>query len=576
MFQPGLKWLTSRGAIFLLIILGIIVYFNALFNDFVWDDYSQIVNNPLVHSIANIPSLFSGSTFYFEGSIQGIYYKPLLSLAYTLIYTIFGNQAFAFHLGQIALHIVNSIIILLILKRFISLPLSIFGSVLFLVHPINTEAVAYISPVQEPLFFFFGSLALLLTLKLALNRWYHYFYIAILLFSSLLSKETGLLFLVLVGINTWLFRKKSLLSILITLFSTFFIYLILRSQAIGLETTNFSTPVAPPIMRAGVVERLLTLPKIIYTYLKTFFLPTDLFISHHWVVKTINFSDFLLPLIFIFIAAIAFSYFAWFLHLNNKKLLKPYLFFLFWVVIGLGFHSNILIPLDFTYADRWFYFPEVGLIGILLLVIQQISQKWSVSRTLLFLISILILSLLSARTIVRNTNWKDKITLYEHDIKLNSNSFDLQNSLGTELAALGRFDEALPHLERSVQLAPYFWQNWNNLAGIYDRRGEPQKARSAIVQALDNNKYYYPAHRNMIKILFVKEKDYEATAKFIDESLIIFPKKSELWMYKALSEYQNNNRDEALKAASMYYKLDPNDQSEALYSAIKQGKKVQF
>jgi hypothetical protein len=88
--------ITTKRAIWIIIVIGLIVYFNTLFNGFIGDDFDQIVNNPLVHSTGNIPQFFKGSSFYAGGSLLGIYYKPLLSTFYSLIYTIFGGVPLSF------------------------------------------------------------------------------------------------------------------------------------------------------------------------------------------------------------------------------------------------------------------------------------------------------------------------------------------------------------------------------------------------------------------------------------------------------------------------------------------------
>src|SRR5258708_40257019 len=88
---------TTIKAIHFLIIIGLVVYFNSLFNGFIGDDYGQLVNNTSVHSISNIGQFFSNSTFNNStvsnigsnggSNLSGIYYKPLLSSVYSILYT---------------------------------------------------------------------------------------------------------------------------------------------------------------------------------------------------------------------------------------------------------------------------------------------------------------------------------------------------------------------------------------------------------------------------------------------------------------------------------------------------------
>ncbi len=101
---------TSFKAAHYLILLGLLVYSNSLLNGFIGDDNSQIVNNPSIRSLSNIPLFFKGSTMYLEQihATVGVYYRPMLSATYSLLYALFGTNAFFFHLFQLGLHITNS------------------------------------------------------------------------------------------------------------------------------------------------------------------------------------------------------------------------------------------------------------------------------------------------------------------------------------------------------------------------------------------------------------------------------------------------------------------------------------
>src|SRR5207249_2274788 len=103
---------------------------------------------------------FTGSTF-FNGNSQiaiGNYYRPLLTTYFAGIYSLSGANYFLFHFFQLLLHIVNTIMVFFFLKHFLKGAITLFLSLLFLVHPINSEVVFYISDAQEVLFFFFGML----------------------------------------------------------------------------------------------------------------------------------------------------------------------------------------------------------------------------------------------------------------------------------------------------------------------------------------------------------------------------------------------------------------------------------
>src|ERR1700689_1632940 len=98
---------TSTKAIHWLILIGLLVFSNGLFNGFIEDDQLQIINNPIIQSLTNLPYFFSGSTFYNGGeqNLAGVYYKPLQTTFFSLFYSVFGPNAIAFHFFLIVFYI---------------------------------------------------------------------------------------------------------------------------------------------------------------------------------------------------------------------------------------------------------------------------------------------------------------------------------------------------------------------------------------------------------------------------------------------------------------------------------------
>ncbi|MDO8638124.1 MAG: tetratricopeptide repeat protein [Candidatus Daviesbacteria bacterium] len=557
--------MTKGKIIFILIIIGFVVYFNGLFNNFVWDDEEQVVNNVLVHSITNIPSFFSGSTFNTGGSgiLGGLYYKPIMSVSYSFIYTIFGPNAFFFHLLQLTLHITNSIFVFLIFnyffKKFKNGELtSFFLALIFLVHPINTEAVIYIASIQDVLFFFFGIFALWIIITKT-NSFKNLFISSFLLLFSLLSKETGFVFIPIILSYLFLFKKERLLSNIISMGGVLVFYSFLRFALAGIY---FNKHGLSPITRMPIQDRIFNIPEIIIFYLKTFFYPLKLSIAQHWVIKSINYSEFYLPLSLSILFFILLIILAIYLKSKAKDLFKIYLFFFLWFIFGLGLHLQIF-PLDMTVAERWFYLPEVGLLGIFGII----CVHWAKKIRPIFLILIILLILgLSLRTIIRNTNWKDGLTLYSNDIVLTQGSFDLENNLGVELYRVGKFEQAKTHFENSTKIAPFWWTNWNNL-GVMVEKEDYKKALSYYQKAIENGSYYL-AYENVAKLLLAQNKITEAK-EFSEQSLKVLPNNPNLWLSLAYSEYKLGNKDQALYAAKNAFLLSPSQQTYYIYSRLK-------
>jgi len=510
----------------ILITLGILVYGLMLFNGFVWDDEEQVVNNLAIRSLSNIPYLFTQSTFNTGGgaAMGGMYYKPIMPLFFTLIYQFSGLNAWGYHLVQLAVHLVNVYLIFLVLKKFIQPHLAALAALLFLVHPANVESVAYISGLQDVLFMLFGLLALLLVIHKKTFQEKDWLIIFGLLLLSLLSKETGVLFLLLILAYLFFFQKKSLkiylrgLSLLVSL------YLVVR---FGLAGVGLNENKLSPIMLADLATRLQTMPKILFFYLRLIFFPYHLAISQHWTVQQISFTNFYLPII------IVAGFFLGLLALCLKTSSRRLWWFSFALVISLGMHSQ-LVPLDMTVSDRWLYFPLFAFLGLTLILV----EKARVKPNIIFTAALIIIILFSTKTFIRVLDWKDGLTLYLKDEPLAKGNFDFENNLGVYLHRAGRHKEALPHYVRSTEIAPHWWTNWNNLGVSYQMNGQEKKAERAFLQSIKNGDYYL-AYENYANLLLQQER-YQELIKFLEKrALPRFPYNDRLFQIYQYAQEQN-------------------------------------
>jgi tetratricopeptide (TPR) repeat protein len=259
---------------------------------------------------------------------------------------------------------------------------------------------------------------------------------------------------------------------------------------------------------------LLTIPKSLGHYFLTFFYPSVITTAQDWVVREATWVEFWLPLlVFGGIFVIAGRYF-----LRKKD--PVLLFFSAWVLLGLGLHMN-LVPLDATVADRWFYFPMVGLLGVLAVLFMRLRGGWA-GNVLSLVLPVVLLAALSVRSFVRSQDWVDGFTLYSHDLQFQPDSYYLTNNYGVELFRKGRVQEAKEYFEKSTQLAPHWFTNWNNLGATYEALGDLDRAEQCYLRSL-NTSLYYLAYENYAKILLVRGKHREARDFIMNTALPAFP-----------------------------------------------------
>ncbi|HWY78732.1 MAG TPA: glycosyltransferase family 39 protein, partial [Candidatus Sulfotelmatobacter sp.] len=249
--------LTTAKAITIIIGVGLIVYFNMLFNGFVWDDYPQLVNNPLLQSWTNLVPIFLNHSY--------TYYRPFSDFVFAILYSVFNTTAFWYHLFQLILQITNTILVFLLFKKFFRPTISFILSIIFLVHPLQVETVSYISSLQNVLSLFLSLLALFIIMVKGIQPKYKYGTLFIILLFASLTKEIALVFIVVIfafmKLNPqYVFSKKEYIYTGITLALVIFCYLIFRFL-IGGMTPIVTNNTFVLIMTASFWMKILTLPK---------------------------------------------------------------------------------------------------------------------------------------------------------------------------------------------------------------------------------------------------------------------------------------------------------------------------
>ncbi len=170
----------SRGRTFILAVIivavSFAVYFNALFNGFVYDDIPQVVENPWITDISHVPDMFSSPVWGFQEEFSANYYRPLMHVVFMLDFYLFGLVPWGFHMVNILFHCGVSVMVFLVSERLLvagekgrgapplvdsrytihgSRSVAFVAALLFTVHPVHTEAVTWVSGLPEVSFAFF-------------------------------------------------------------------------------------------------------------------------------------------------------------------------------------------------------------------------------------------------------------------------------------------------------------------------------------------------------------------------------------------------------------------------------------
>ena len=490
-------------------------------NHFLWDDLGYIIQNPLVYTI-DIPALF-GKNIYNTAA----QYRPLPALYFSILYNIFSTNQFFYHAFQITIHCINTILVLRLLKKFINIKIAFCMSLIFLVHPLQVESVSFIGATGNPLFFLCGIGALLLSFEKNVG-WKRLVLINALIFLSLLAKETGLLFVIVILSYAALFSRKKIVPFSISFVITGVLYYLLRYSQVG---GSYHQPSLSPIASISVAERVANIPEVLFTYIHNLVYPNHLAVEHLWVIGKISMQNFYVPLLVEIGIIAALGFMGAYLYKQKKKIFPAFIFFFVWLFVGMGMYSQI-VPLDYTVADRWMYFPLVGVVGILGVVATSFKIEKKMERTL-WVVSILVLFLLSIRTMYRNTDWVDAMTLFTTDSKINNN-YDIQNNIGTEYFNKGDYKRALTHFQISEKMLPYE-VNTYNVGVTYHVLADAKNAKENYLKVINqkhfliDRQYRFVSYIKLAEVLSYVSTPTRESLEIIKKGTIDYPDSGLLW-----------------------------------------------
>lgn len=465
----------------LVIIVGFVsfcVYFNALFNGFVYDDMAQVIQNPWIRNVKYLPNIFTSNVWGFRNGVIGNfsnYYRPLMHVANMLTYHAVGLSPWAFHLVNLVFHTGVSILALLVSKILFeqywtsgpdSKIAAFAAAILFATHPIHTEAVTWIASFPEISFAFFFLLSFYFFIRSRRDGtlWnMNYFFSLVFFFLSTLCKESALTSVVLIIIFDCLYKSgrdnfSERLTRYLPYMAILGAYLAIRSYALGglnpLRTAwNLDT-----------YQHTINSLHFFTLYLGKLFLPMNLNAFHvfHPLHSVLEWKV-LLSIIF----SAAFLVFGVLALKRNKLILLSLLF----IVIPLL--PVLYIPLSGVtpFAERYLYLPSLGFVMLASMLLTGRILECPPRVVAVAVLFVTITGIYSFATIRRNFVWRDNYTLWV-DTARKSPDCDIPNArLGEALLAQGRIDEAIERFNIVLRINPFSYEIYQDLGNAYFEKG---------------------------------------------------------------------------------------------------------
>jgi hypothetical protein len=489
-------------AIALISIIGLAIYFNSFKNGFVYDDDFLVVKNSYLRSWRYIPNIFATDIFRGSGE-ESAFYRPIQTLSYLIDYSLWKLNPLGYHLTNFLLHFFNAILIYF-LVNLISLnkKISLITALFFIIYPIHTEAVTYISGRADLLATFFLLLCFIFYIKhLSVKSTKVYTLMVLSYVLALLSKENSLILPVLLLLYHYAFKKKLESKGFSSIVGVAFVYILLRLTLLKFLLPRFSDP-------ATLFQRLPGFFVAVTNYIRLVFLPFNLHMEYGY--RLFNFTD-LKALIGVTLL------FSLLIYAFRKRRSNAVIFFsISWFFLALLPVSN-LYPINAYMAEHWLYLPSIGFFIILGKGLNCISRKIeSRNTTIVFLIGLA--ALYSYLTIKQNEYWKKPITFYKRTLKYASGSPRIYHNLGLIYYDLGKKEEAITLYKKALQLNPEYAKAYNNLGLAYYDLGKKEEAISLFKKAIEIDPHLPVAYNNLAMAYYDK-KQYDLAIKYCDKAI---------------------------------------------------------
>ncbi|MBW2976154.1 tetratricopeptide repeat protein [Candidatus Woesearchaeota archaeon] len=465
--------------ILFVILLSLFSYLNIFRNEFVWDDHVYILDNGDIRSVSNVK-------LFFTQDVDGLY-RPLRSMHYALVYSIAGKNELLYHLNSIFLHTLVSIIVFLIVFEIANKKAALLASLIFAAHPIHTERVANITAGFDLLGIFFMLLSFYLYIKFTKSNNKKYFLFSLFLFIiALFSSEEAIVLPLLIVLYELCFNRdefiKKLKNKIIKNYLAFFIaalvYAVLRFFILGIKGR------IEGYLAGSFYLTMLTMPKVFVYYIYLLIFPANLALFHD--IKAA--SSFFEPEVLISLVILATIIFLTLKFYRNKVLF----FSVFWFFIALLPFSN-LVPLQVFMAERYLYVPSIAfsfLVSYFLFAAYNKFKNKKIRRYGVIFFIILLLIFYSGRTIARNADWKNDLTLWSRTVETNPGSSRAHDNLGFTYERMGDNEKALEEFKTAVGLQPNDYRALANLGVAYAKIEAYNESIAALEKSIGIKRYH--------------------------------------------------------------------------------------
>lgn len=465
---------------FLIPVASLLVYFNTLQNGFVYDDYDYIVKSEFIISWKNLLFFLSPKDWKLLSHVD--LNRPLMTVSLMFDYSLWGLNPLGYHLTNIILHTVNVFLfynLIFAVKKGGGNAVALCSSLIFALHPINTEAVNAISYREDLLVTTFFLLSFVFGIKCNTNGLKNCIPSLIFFFLALLSKEMAVTLPIIIFLYHTIYkhqRNKILYLGYAVLVLLYFIFVFILHQKSGIYEQ---------VLKEGISfqNKLGQQAYIFLSYLQLLFLPISLNADYVIALKS-RLDSVIILFVLITTGSLIVAY------LRNRFLT----FFAAWFFITLLPVSNIL-PLTTPMAERYLYLPSIGCFAIIGLTIGYLFERFKMHPLLAITLALTYL-FFSVNTFNRNPIWRDNFTLWRDTVLKSPSSEHAHYNLANEYSKKGYIDEAISEYQLSIAIKPMV-DVYVNIGITYKKKNQYDLAMLQFNKALAINPRHSLARANL-------------------------------------------------------------------------------
>ncbi|MGA8892716.1 MAG: tetratricopeptide repeat protein [Anaeromyxobacteraceae bacterium] len=434
--------------------VAVAAYAGTLGHGFALDDGPEVVDNAHVRSLSGAGTVFATSSWAGAGDATVPMYRPLTTLSYSLNYALGGFAPFGFHLVNVLLHAVVCVLVLLLgLHLGLALPAAATGALLFAVMPVHVEAVANVAGRKDLLAAAFAIGAVLAHARALRRGGVSLVLPPLLVAGALLSKESGLVLVGLLGAHDLLFAREEWRTRRRRVLGLYASYVLLTVAFVLARHAVLDTLVFPripfdenPVASTPAGVRMMTAVAVLGRGLLLLVAPVRLSPDYSFAAIVPVTSPFDPAFLASLAAILGLGAAAW--RFRTTFPLGPFAFL--WYGISIFPASNLLVPIGTIFGERLLYVPSVAFAlfagaGAGALLESRIRRIAAVAIPLILLGY-------AVRTWDYSRAWENDLTVFTAAASAQPDSAKAQRMLGGALMEAGRPDEAAAAFRRAAAI----------------------------------------------------------------------------------------------------------------------------